>query len=239
MHEIILETINLSKRFGDVTAVNDVNLQVRKGQVFGFLGPNGAGKTTTIGMALGLIHATNGRIELFGQPVSPQNTQPLQRVGALIGSPTLLPYLTGRENLQLLSKLPPRSTAKRIDELLHLVSMSDRADRKVKGYSTGMKQRIGLAATLLHEPDLIILDEPTSGLDPAGMREIRELILQLAQDGTTIFLSSHLLHEVEQVCDEIAVLNLGQIVVQGPVDELLSQSESKNLENLFLSYTNE
>ena len=237
MNEIIFETTNLSKRFGDVTAVNNVNLTVRRGQVFGFLGPNGAGKTTTIGMLLGLIHPTNGRIELFGQPVSPSQTRPLQKVGALIGRPTLLPYLSGRENLRLLAKLPPGSSKARIEEVLELVNMTDAADRKVNEYSTGMKQRIGLAATLLHHPDLIILDEPTNGLDPAGMREIREIIRSLAEDGTTVFLSSHLLHEVEQVCDEIAVINKGELVVQGAVDELLAQAEGANLESLFLAYT--
>ena len=237
MSEIILEITNLSKNFGGVTAVDNVNLRVQKGQIFGFLGPNGAGKTTTIGMALGLIHPSKGRIELFGQPVSPRQTRPLQQVGALIGRPTLLPYLSGRENLRLVAKLPPESSEARIEELLELLGMIAAADRKVKGYSTGMKQRIGLAAALLHKPGLVILDEPTNGLDPAGMREIRQLILKLAQNGTTVFLSSHLLHEVEQVCDEIAVLNKGQIVVQGPVNELLSQSEATALENLFLAYT--
>ena len=237
MSGIIFETTNLCKTFGSVTAVDNVNIRVRQGQVFGFLGPNGAGKTTTIGMVLGLIHPSHGRIELFGQPVTPRQTRPLQKVGALVGRPTLLPYLSGRENLCLVAKLSPETSKERVDEVLVLVNMVDAADRKVKGYSTGMKQRIGLAAALLHRPELIILDEPTNGLDPAGMREIRQLILKLAQNGTTIFLSSHLLHEVEQVCDEIAVLNKGKIMVQGSVKELISQSETTDLENLFLAYT--
>jgi ABC-2 type transport system ATP-binding protein len=237
VNDSILEISNLIKKFGDVTAVNNVNLRVCKGQVFGFLGPNGAGKTTTIGMILGLIHPSNGRIELFGELISPSQTRPLQKVGALVGHPSLIPYLSGRENLRLVAKLSAETSGEQIDEVLELVSMTEAANRTVKGYSTGMKQRIGLASALMHKPDLVILDEPTNGLDPAGMREIRQIILNLAQNGTTVFLSSHLLHEVEQVCDEIAVLNKGQIVAQGSVAELLSQSEETDLESLFLSYT--
>jgi ABC-2 type transport system ATP-binding protein len=237
VNDSILEISNVSKKFGDVTAVNNVNLRVCKGQVFGFLGPNGAGKTTTIGMILGLIHPSNGRIELFGEPISPSQTRPLQKACALVGHPSLIPYLSGRENLRLVAKLSAETSEEQIDEVLELVSMTEAANRTVKGYSTGMKQRIGLASALMHKPDLVILDEPTNGLDPAGMREIRQIILNLAQNGTTVFLSSHLLHEVEQVCDEIAVLNKGQIVAQGSVAELLSQSEETDLESLFLSYT--
>ncbi|MBE2198773.1 MAG: ABC transporter ATP-binding protein [Anaerolinea sp.] len=226
MSDTILQTHQLCKHFGNVVAVQEVSLQVRRGEVFGFLGPNGAGKTTTIGMILGLIHPTDGRIELFGQPVTPARSQPLRRVGSLVGAPALVPYLSGRQNLRLLARLYPDVDTARIDETLQRVNMTGAADRKVQDYSTGMKQRLGLAAALLHEPELIILDEPTNGLDPAGMREIRELIRQLAAEGVTIFLSSHLLHEVEQVCDRIAVIHQGKIVTQGSVNELLAQSQT-------------
>ena len=225
MSKIVLQTNNLSKNFGEVTAVQSVNLRVQQGEVFGFLGPNGAGKTTTIGMVLGLIHPTEGSITLFDQPVSPSQNRSLQQVGSLVGAPALVPYLTARENLQLIARLHSEVENGRIDEILELVGLIQAAGRKVQGFSTGMKQRLGLGAALLHRPSLIILDEPTNGLDPAGMREVRTLIRQLADDGITIFLSSHLLHEVEQVCDRIAVIRQGKIVAQGAVEELLSQSD--------------
>lgn len=223
MQETILNIQQLSKSFGSVTAVNNIDLQVQAGEIFGFLGPNGAGKTTTIGMMLGLIQPTSGTINLFGQPITPSQTSPLRQVGSLIGAPALLPYLSGEENLRLISHLYPEVGEDRITAVLDQVGMTDAAKRKLKTYSTGMKQRLGLAAALLHQPKLIILDEPTNGLDPAGMREVRTLIQQLADSGITIFLSSHLLHEVEQVCERIAVIKLGQIVAQGSVDELLKQ----------------
>jgi ABC-2 type transport system ATP-binding protein len=225
MNEVVLQTKNLTKNFKNVKAVSDVSLQVFRGEVFGFLGPNGAGKTTTIGLALGLIRPTAGRIEIFGQPVSPAHVRPLHQVGSLMGRPTLFPYLSGRDNLRLLAKLHSEVEPGRVEEVLKLVDLSSGADRKVKTYSTGMKQRVGLAAALLHRPALVILDEPTNGLDPAGMRDIRNLIADLAASGTTVFLSSHLLHEVEQVCDHIAVINQGKIVTQGPVSELLGQQQ--------------
>ncbi len=225
MSDFILETRGLSKSFGTITAVNQVNLQVHPGEVFGFLGPNGAGKTTTIGMMLGLILPSDGTITIFDEPVTPHRTAALQQIGALVGAPALLPYLSGRENLRLLAKLYSEVDNGRIEEVLGLVKMKAAADRQLKNYSTGMKQRLGLAAALLHRPKLVVLDEPTSGLDPAGMREVRQLILQLAEGGTTVFLSSHLLNEVEQVCDRIAVIHRGQIVKQGVVNDILNQSE--------------
>lgn len=224
MNNTILQTDDLSKNFGAVTAVQSVNLRVQQGEVFGFLGPNGAGKTTTIGMVLGLIHPSAGRIILFDQPITPGQNGALQQVGSLVGAPSLVPYLTARQNLQLVAKLHNGVDNGRINEVLELVGLSHAAKRKVQGFSTGMKQRLGLGAALLHRPSLIILDEPTNGLDPAGMREVRTLIRQLADDGITVFLSSHLLHEVEQVCDRIAVIRQGQIVAQGAVEELLNQS---------------
>jgi ABC-2 type transport system ATP-binding protein len=225
MTNYILETHNLSKQFGPVTAVDQINLQVRRGELFGFLGPNGAGKTTTIGMALGLVAPSEGRVEIFGQPVTPNQTQPLRRVGSLVGAPSLLPYLSGLDNLRLLARLSAEVDNGRIAKVIERVGMSESAHRKVQGYSTGMKQRIGLAAALLHRPDLIILDEPTNGLDPKGMREMRQLLRDLAASGVTIFLSSHLLHEVEQICDRVAVLNRGRIVAEGQVSDLLGRQQ--------------
>jgi len=223
MTNAIFKTYNLSKAFGKVLAVNEVNLEVNAGEVYGFLGPNGAGKTTTIGMALGLVHPTNGRIEIFSQPVSPDQTRPLNNVGSLVGRPALLPYLSGRANLALLARLHNGIGDKRISDVLEQVGMTYAAGRKLKTYSTGMKQRLGLAAAILHRPELIILDEPTNGLDPSGMRDVRNLISSLVEEGTTFFLSSHLLYEVEQVCDKIAVINKGRIIAQGTVEELLSE----------------
>ena len=223
MKPIILQTDSLSKQFGDVTAVKSANLSVAQGEVFGFLGPNGAGKTTTIGMVLGLIHPSAGSVSLFGEPVAPNHNTILHNVGALMGAPALIPYLTARKYLRLLARLHSNVDNGRVEEILTLVGLTEAADRKVKGFSSGMKQRLGLGAALLHRPALIILDEPTNGLDPAGMREVRTLLRSLADEGITIFLSSHLLHEVEQVCDRIAVISKGEIVAQGGVEELLSQ----------------
>lgn len=225
MNEIILQTFNLTKHYGPIHAVAGIDLPVYRGEVFGFLGPNGAGKTTTIGMAMGLIHPTAGQIEIFGQPVTPANTAPLRRVGALVGAPSFVPHFSGRRNLELVARLYPDVGAARVDEVLALVGIAAAADRPVKGYSTGMKQRLGLAAALLHQPELILLDEPTNGLDPAGMREVRDLLRGLAGEGITVFLSSHLLNEVEQICDRVAVLNQGRIVAQGRVSELLGQQQ--------------
>jgi ABC-type multidrug transport system ATPase subunit len=219
----VLQTLGLTKHFGSVRAVDGVDLMVRRGEVFGFLGPNGSGKTTTIGMLLGLIHPTAGEAELFGEAVSPEQTRPLRRVGSLVGAPGLIPYLSGRDNLQVLARLDPRVENGRVAAVLAQTGLSEAAGRKVAGYSTGMKQRLGLAAALLHQPELLILDEPTNGLDPAGMREIRDLIGSLAAQGVTVFLSSHLLHEVEQICDRVAVLNKGKVAAQGSVGELLSK----------------
>ncbi len=228
----VLQTFELTKRFGDVLAVDHVNLRVEEGELFGFLGPNGAGKTTTISMILGLLHPTAGRVEVLGEVVSPTRTGALRHVGALVGTPGFLPYLSGRENLRLLARLYPDVDDRRVDEVLDLVGLRDAATRKVKGYSTGMRQRLGLAAALLHRPRLLVLDEPTSGLDPIGMKEMRELLRTLADGGTTIFLSSHLLHEVEQICDRVAILNRGRILAEGEVRELLEGK--RDLEEVFM-----
>ncbi|MFZ6030677.1 MAG: ABC transporter ATP-binding protein [Chloroflexota bacterium] len=232
MSEIVLQTHDLKKYFAakgrqeTLKAVDGVSLQVRRGEIFGFLGPNGAGKTTTIGMILGLRHPTEGSVTILGEPVTPANNRPLRNVGALVGaSPALLPYLSARQNLELAARLDGGNACKRIDATLERVGLKDAAQRKAGNFSTGMKQRLGLGMALLHRPELLILDEPTNGMDPAGMREVRDLLRSLALQGATVFLSSHLLHEVEQVCDRVAVLNKGRLVAQGSVSELLGKEK--------------
>lgn len=222
MSEIAIEIRGLCKKFGKFTAVNDVDLPVPTGEVFGFLGPNGAGKTTTIGMLLGLIHPTAGEIKILGEPLTPHNTQILRQVGALVGAPAFVPYLSAETNLQLVAKLYSNVDQKRIDEVIELVNLSHAGKRKAAKFSMGMKQRLGLAAALLHKPDLVILDEPSSGLDPNGQREFRTVIRRLADQGTTIFLSSHGLPEVEAICDRVAVLNAGKLVALDSVKSLLA-----------------
>lgn len=216
---------NLSKTFGRrrkrIEAVKHVTLDIPVGQVYGFLGPNGAGKTTTIRMMLDLIRPTEGDVTIFGQHVRREHGV-LRRVGAIVEGAMFYNFLSGRRNLDVLARTANDLNPQRIDALLEQVGLAHRADQRVKGYSTGMKQRLGLAAALLGDPDLLILDEPTNGLDPEGMHEIRQFIRSLADDhGKTIFLSSHLLGEVEQVCDRVAIINLGEIVREGMVSDLL------------------
>jgi ABC-2 type transport system ATP-binding protein len=224
MINIILQTTNLTKIFGKHKAVDAVNITAYEGEVFGFLGPNGAGKTTTLGMTLGLVHPTAGEINVLGELVTPNHTHALKDVGALLGAPAFVPYLSAWDNVELVSRLSPGVDIKRIGEVLELVGLTDTARKKVSKFSTGMKQRVGLAMALVHRPRFVILDEPTNGLDPAGMREIRQLIRSLAENGTSVLLSSHLLNEVQQVCDRIAVLNKGRVVAQGRVNDLLNGS---------------
>jgi len=222
MNNIILETKDLTKVFGKHKAVDSVNITAYEGEVFGFLGPNGAGKTTSLGMVLGLVHATAGEVNVLGQRVTPNHIHALKDVGALLGAPAFVPYLSAWDNIELVSRLTPSVDKKRIVEVIELVGLTDSAHRKVGKFSTGMKQRVGLAMALVHRPRFVILDEPTSGLDPAGMREIRGLLRSLAENGTSVLLSSHLLNEVQQVCDRIAVLNKGRVVAQGRVEDLLN-----------------
>lgn len=216
----------LVKTFGtgrnQVHAIKGINLEIAAGQVFGFLGPNGAGKTTTIRIMLDLIRPASGTVHLFGQPVR-ENHEVLRRVGALVEGATFYPYLTGRKNLEVLAHTAGNYDPKRIQTLLEMVGMADRADRRTAGYSTGMKQRLGLAAALLGDPDLVILDEPTNGLDPAGILHMRSFIRELADvHGKTVFLSSHMLNEVEQVCDRVAIISRGEIVGEGTVADLVN-----------------
>jgi ABC-2 type transport system ATP-binding protein len=208
----------LVKRYGEVTALDGLDLVVEPGQVFGFLGPNGAGKTTTLRILLGLVRPTGGRAWLNGCPVP--DLAGLARVGAMIEEPAFHPWLSGRRNLKLLALAGPPPGPGSVDRALDRTGLAGVADRKVKGYSQGMRQRLGLAAALMRRPALLLLDEPANGMDPAGIREFRALLRSLADDGTTVFLSSHLLGEVEQVCDEIAVLRSGRLIRQGRVAEL-------------------
>ncbi len=225
----VIELKGLCKRFGSLTAVDYLDLAVPRGEVFGFLGPNGAGKSTTIRMLVDLIRPTSGEILLFGLPLRRHRRQVLARVGALVEKPDFYNHLSARQNLRILARMLGGLPRRRIDEVLDTVGLLDRAEDKVKTYSHGMRQRLGIAQALLGKPELIILDEPTIGLDPQGMREVRLLIRELAQQGMTVFLSSHLLHEVEQVCTAMAVINRGRLVVQGPVKELLQSRPSSLL----------
>lgn len=226
-HDNAIQLLNLSKSFGQhkerVEAVRGISLAVSAGQVFGFLGPNGAGKSTTIRMIMSLIRPSQGEIHLFGQSIKKNPDILQQRVGGLVEGAMFYPFLTGRRNLEVIARTGGFYDAQRIEALLAQVNMSGRADRPVKGYSTGMKQRLGLAAALLNNPDLVILDEPTNGLDPAGIQEMRHFIRELVEtQGKTVFLSSHLLSEVEQVCDRVAIINQGQIIQEGRVADLLA-----------------
>jgi len=220
--KIAIHTHDLTKRYKALTAVDNLNMAVYHGEVFGFLGPNGAGKTTTISMLLGLIRPTAGSAEVLGYDIRAQTTPALRQVGALVEA-AFYPYLSARDNLWVMAQMSGGGvTRQRVDAILAQVGLSARAADKFQTFSTGMKQRLGLGAALLHDPNLLILDEPTNGLDPAGMLEIRQLIGHLARDrGKTIFLSSHLLHEVEQVCDRVLILDKGQTIAVGRVDELL------------------
>lgn len=219
--EPIIRADHLTKRYGAVTAVDDVSFEVRRGEIYGFLGPNGSGKSTTIGMLLGLVAPSSGSIGLFGKSLD-ERDETLPRVGAIIESPAFYPYLSGRRNLRVLADLRPGVTDKRIDEVIEIVGLSGAANRKYSEYSLGMKQRLGIGWTLLHDPELLVLDEPTNGLDPAGMAEVRHLILQLASEGKTIFISSHLLNEIEQVCDRVTIIQRGKLIAEGWVDEMVN-----------------
>jgi ABC-2 type transport system ATP-binding protein len=223
--EVVLRTVGLTKSFGKLTAVKDLSIELRRGEVFGFLGPNGAGKSTTVGMILGLIAPTAGRIELFGRSLRDDMWKSLRRVGAVIEEPAFYPYLSGWDNLEALARSIGGIKRDKIDEVLVRVNLRDRAADKYAHYSVGMKQRLGIASTLLRDPELIILDEPTSGLDPAGTKEVRALIPQLAHESRAVFLCSHLLHEVEQVCNRVAIIKQGELLTSAPVRELLSHGQ--------------
>ncbi|MXW28915.1 MAG: ABC transporter ATP-binding protein [Chloroflexi bacterium] len=194
-------------------------MEVPRGRIFGLLGPNGSGKTTTMGMLLGLVKPTSGSFTLFGS--NSPHVESLRRLGAIVETPAFYPYLSGRDNLAYFQGIGGRSDAAELDDLLEKVGLADRADSRFRTYSLGMKQRLGLAYALLGDPELLFLDEPTNGMDPAGMAEVRDLIRSLGTGGRTVLLSSHLLHEVEQVCDSVAILSKGRLIAQGNVDDLV------------------
>jgi ABC-type multidrug transport system ATPase subunit len=225
----IIEVKNLSKQFREVRAVDNLSLNVFRGDVFGFLGPNGAGKSTTIRMLLSLITPTEGEISIFGLSLKEKRNDILRKVGAIVEKPDFYGYLSAYKNLEILGKLSGiNPSRKEIIEILELVGLEKRAKSKVKTYSHGMKQRLGIAQALLHNPDLVILDEPTTGLDPQGMKEIRELILRLSKEkNKTIFLSSHILSEVELIANRMIIINKGTTQAEGYVDDLLNADELK------------
>jgi ABC-2 type transport system ATP-binding protein len=222
MENTVIETSGLTKRFGNgVLAVDSVDMSVRRGEVYGFLGPNGAGKTTTLRMLLGLIRPSSGSAQSAGY--RPGDPAGLGRIGSLIEGPGFYPYLSGRENLRVIADYAS-ADGKRVGEVLDMVELTSRAGRKFGTYSTGMKQRLGVAAALIKDPDLLILDEPTNGLDPQGMAEMRKLIKDIGQGERTVLLSSHLLGEVEQICDRVGVISGGRLVTQSTVQELIGET---------------
>jgi len=217
----VLQAIGLTKQFKQFTAVDNLSFDVHQGEVLGFLGPNGAGKSTTVGMILGLIKPTSGSVKIAGVDLTSDSSLVAEHIGAIIENPAFYPYLSGRDNLVAHALAVGDVPESRIEDLLKLVNLTERAKDKFKNYSLGMKQRLGIASTLLTEPSLVILDEPTNGLDPAGQREIREIIPRLADEGHSVLLASHMLHEVEQVSDRVAIVRRGRLITEGSVDDML------------------
>jgi ABC-2 type transport system ATP-binding protein len=228
--DLAIQTEGLTKRLGDAPVVDKLDLVVPRGSVYGFLGPNGSGKTTTIRMLLGLIWPTAGSYRVLGEAMPGANAKVLPQVGALIEGPAFYPWLTGRQNLRRMDAAGPdgqrKTRRERIDAALARVGLAAAANKRFRAYSLGMKQRLGLAAALLRPRSLLILDEPTNGMDPQGTREIRNLVRELAGEGSTVFLSSHLLSEVEQVCTHVGIISVGKMVAQGSVEELRGRGEA-------------
>ena len=216
-----VEARGLVKRYGELVAVDGVDLTVGHGDVFGYLGPNGAGKTTSLRMLLGLIRPTEGTARLFGRDPIVDGARALDGVAGFVEGPRFYPYMSGRKNLRLLADLDGGASNTRIEEVLDVVELRDRGKDRVGGYSHGMRQRLGIAASLLRDPKLLLLDEPTTGLDPAGMRDMRQLVKRLAEEGITILLSSHILAEVEELCNRVAIIRRGTIIYEGLLQELL------------------
>ncbi|MBM7702157.1 ABC transporter ATP-binding protein [Metabacillus iocasae] len=226
MNHLIIETNHLTKEFKGMKVVNEVNLLIKKGEIYGFLGPNGAGKTTTIRMLLGLTKPTSGSMKLFNQPAETHHLQARRKIGSLVESPSYYGHLTGRENLEALRKIL-QVPASRIDEVLQIVKLTKDANRAVKDYSLGMKQRLGIAASMLGNPELLILDEPTNGLDPAGIQEIRTLIKEMpVQYGMTVLVSSHLLSEIDQMATQVGIITKGKLIFQDSIDTLRNKATS-------------
>jgi ABC-type multidrug transport system ATPase subunit len=218
--QVVLSTHGLTKDFRRLRAVADLDLSVCRGDVFGFLGPNGCGKTTTIRMIFGLTYPTAGYVQVLDYRMPKDRVEALRHLGGFVDDPMFYGNMTARRNLQLLGEMNGEVTAGRITEVLEMVGLADRGKSKVGGFSHGMRQRLGIALALIHNPDIVVLDEPTSGLDPQGMKDVRELIRQLGARGTTVFLSSHLLHEIELVCNRAVIMRKGRMVVQGPISDL-------------------
>lgn len=227
MNKVIVQTTNLTRKYGKRTSVNSINISVNQGEIYGFLGPNGAGKSTTIKMLLGLITPTRGEIRLFDRELKKNRISILKKVGSLVEYPSYYGHLTGYENLEVLRRLT-KAPQNRIKEVLNIVRLNKVANRLTKEYSLGMKQRLGIAAALLNQPELLILDEPTNGLDPAGIHEIRELIKELPKRyGMTIVVSSHLLSEIDQMATQVGIINNGNLIFQDSIDALRNRSNSK------------
>lgn len=225
---VVIEIEHLSKQFTEVRAVDDLSFSVQQGEVYGFLGQNGAGKSTTIRMLLALVRPTSGRIRILGKDMISHKTEILRQVGAIIEKPDLYKYLTGLQNLSMMARLSGvHASEKQLMQQLERVGIADRAGSKVKTYSQGMKQRLGIACALVHNPQLIILDEPTNGLDPQGIADVRNLILHLSrEEGKTIFVSSHLLHEIELVADSMLIIDKGKKIIEGKVEDLLHPADT-------------
>jgi ABC-2 type transport system ATP-binding protein len=221
---LAVDAVGVTKRYGDLTAVDAISLQVAQGEVYGVLGPNGAGKTTFLRMLFGLIRPDAGVIKVFGRTWEADGPRALDPVSGFVESPKFYPYLSGRKNLVGLGRLDGGASTGRVDEVLEIVDLADRADDKVGGYSFGMRQRLGVAASLLREPQLLVLDEPANGLDPAGMRDMRALVKRLASSGLTVLLSSHDMGEVEEICDNVTIMRRGSVVFHGEIAELRAQA---------------
>ena len=239
MNEVV-KTYDLTKKYGENIVVNNLNMEVREGTIYGFLGPNGAGKSTTLKMLLGLVHQTKGEIDIFGKRFNSKNRiEILKDVGSLIESPSYYGHLTARENLKIFATMLDLPD-KNIDEVLKIVRLDKQKSKKTSAYSLGMKQRLGLASALLSFPKLLILDEPTNGLDPAGIQEIRELIRSLPKKyGMTVIISSHLLSEIDLIVDNIGIIGNGKMMYQGTLENLHETDRTKSLEEIFINLTGE
>ena len=227
MDEFVIQTDRLTKRYKNVVAVDDLSMEIRRGRVYGLLGPNGSGKTTTMGLLLGLQTPTSGTFSLFGY--NHGHRELLRRVGALVENSSFYPYLSGYQNLRYLQMISGRGSEGELESLVDRVGLAGRGDDLFRTYSYGMKQRLGIALSLLGDPDLVFLDEPTNGLDPEGMIEVRELIKSLGDGSRTVLLSSHLLHEVEQVCDSVTIISKGRLIAQGEVSQLIATAGSEQI----------
>ncbi|RAL23423.1 ABC transporter ATP-binding protein [Thermoflavimicrobium daqui] len=227
MAEMIIQTLQLTRKYGDRISVNRLNMQVKEGEIYGFLGPNGAGKTTTIRMLLNLIKPTSGEVRIFNKELKQNRLEILRQIGSLVESPSYYGHLTGYENLEVIRRLL-EAPVNRIHQVLDIVRLTESANRLVKEYSLGMKQRLGIAAALLGMPKLLILDEPTNGLDPAGIQEIRELIKNLPKEyGMTILVSSHLLSEIDQMATQVGIIHKGKMIFQNSIETLREQSGAR------------